>query len=134
MVELKSCLFKSKDARKNTIEFIWGLKSWDDISNSQEATIDTMNDIDIVYDHKSQKYILGIETIYWFESKKDEIEYLRRLLDAFTEFMLNNNYNMDITCNLYSISSEAIFIAEDLTTLYTQFKIFVEGFIVVNSI
>lgn len=44
-------------------KFIWGVKSWDDLSGA-DACFYTMNDIDIIYNKKTKEYMLGIETAY----------------------------------------------------------------------
>ena len=78
--------FKFKNSYSNNIgeendyddlEFVWGIKSWDD-TTSTEATLYTMNDLDIVYmddlDAVKELYIcllmvtmvkLNIWNIYW---------------------------------------------------------------------
>ena len=44
------------------IRFIWGKKSYDDLSDL-DANLYTLNDIDIVYNKKNNKYMLGVETV-----------------------------------------------------------------------
>ena len=48
----------------------------------------TMNDIDITYDKKKNKYILGIETAYMFKSHADECDYLQDCLKAISKSLL----------------------------------------------
>jgi len=50
-------------------EFIWGVKSWDCLI-PHSVCMYTMNDIDIIYNHKTKKYYLSIETAYQFENTK----------------------------------------------------------------
>jgi len=110
------------------LKFIWGIKSWDDLSG-KDANIYTMNDIEIDYDRKSKEYILSIETIYHFkEGNLGEVSYLDKLLNAFTKFMIENNYNTNEPYTLYLMQTENIWRANDIPTLYTQFKLFVEGY------
>lgn len=48
-------------------KFIWEITNQEDYDlSSRDANMYTMNDIDIVYDKKSKKYLLGIETAYSF--------------------------------------------------------------------
>lgn len=111
------------------LQFVWGVKSPDDIS-AQEATFYTMNDLDIIYDRESNEYLLGIETIYSFsEGSKGEIKYLENLLERFTEFMEENRYisTEDKLC-LYRIESVEPWRAETILDLYIRFKVFVNGY------
>ena len=111
------------------LKFIWGIKSWDDLS-SKDANLYTMNDIDIIYDRGKKEYMLGIETIYSFDNgNEDEIKYLESLLDKFTDYMRENEYTttqdkMCLTC----IESSEPWRAETISELYIRFKIFVNGF------
>ena len=70
----------------SSMKFIWGLKSYDDLSNC-DANLETMNDIDLIYLKDEKKYILGVETAYMFNSKEAEKEYFKVLLDKFTKWM-----------------------------------------------
>jgi hypothetical protein len=107
----------------NDIEFIWGIKSWDD-TTGQPVCMYTMNDLELVYNHITKLYSLDIETIYQFDSFKDEVEYLEGLLDKFTEFMNKSNLKTNyITYSKYEI----VRIAETIEELYTNFKMFVNG-------
>lgn len=109
------------------IKFIWGIKSYDCLV-SGPANIYTMNDIDITYDRKTGLYELGVETVYMFdEDKIGEVKYLDGLLKAFTDFMTANRYSIDEPYTFFmspSINCEA----ESIPELYTQFRIFVEGY------
>ena len=70
----------------SSMKFIWGLKSYDDLS-SCDANLETMNDIDLIYLKDEKKYILNVETAYMFSSKEAEKEYFKILLDKFTKWM-----------------------------------------------
>lgn len=110
-----------------TLKHIWGIKSYDDLSKSN-ACLYTMNDIDITYDRKSKLYMLRIETAYLFDDKKHECEYLRRLLSEFTTFMNEKEYSKETKFAL-SFNTPSIYTsAESIEELYTNFRIFVEGF------
>lgn len=54
------------------LQFIWGVKSWDDLTGC-DANMYTMNDIEIDYDHNKNKYFLSIETAYLFKDKKSRV-------------------------------------------------------------
>lgn len=110
------------------IKFIWGIKSSDDISGS-EANIWTMNDIEIDYDKSNKKYLLSFETIYHFDNgKRGEIKYLKRLLNAFTKYMIDNNYDIDEPLLFQLIQSGDFWTADSIPELYSKFKIFVNGY------
>ena len=84
----------------SSMKFIWGLKSYDDLS-SCDANLETMNDIDLIYLKDEKKYILGVETAYMFNSKEAEKEYFKVLLDKFTKWMKEQGYNTNSTLNPY---------------------------------
>ena len=121
--------FEDNEYNCGNLQFVWGVKSPDDIS-AQVATFYTMNDLDIIYDRESNEYLLGIETIYSFsEGSKGEIKYLENLLERFTEFMEENRYipTEDKLC-LYRIESGEPWRAETILDLYIRFKVFVNGY------
>lgn len=113
-------------------KFIWGVKSWDDLSG-QNCNLFTMNDINIIYDKKKKVYILGVETAYIFETIESECAYLRSCLNAFTKFMKDNHYEITNRFNLFMGNPCIDISAETLEDLYTQFRIFVEGFCKINE-
>lgn len=112
----------------NDIEFIWGVKSNDDLSGVA-PNLYTMNDIDITYCHSTGLYSFGVETAYRFEfGKIGESKYLERLLNEFTKFMVENNYNTEDPY-LFCMQQPVIHnFAESIPELYTNFRIFVEGY------
>ena len=109
------------------IKFIWGVKSWDCLSGA-DACLYTMNDIDITYDKKKKEYMLGIETAYMFETHAAECEYLCDCLKAFTKYMDDNGLNKDEPFRLFMSNPCTSMVAETIEELYTNFKIFVDGF------
>ncbi len=108
-------------------KFIWGIKSLDDLTD-KDASLWTMNDIDITYDKKSQKYILGIETAYVFKSHNAECDYLRDCLRAFTKYMDDNGLKKNEPFMLFMSDPCTSMTADTIEELYTNFKIFVDGF------
>ena len=48
---------------ERNLKFIWGI-----ISCATEASLYQANDIDIVYDKKTKKYMLGVETTFFFKN------------------------------------------------------------------
>lgn len=109
-------------------EFIWGVKSADEHSK-EEANLHTLNDIDICYNKRTNKYYLGLETIYYFTNeRKGQIEYLERLFQEFTRFMTNNGYDTDISDAHTLVNPYFDGYAESITELYVKLKIFIEGY------
>ena len=111
-------------------KFIWGLKSYDDLCDS-DACIFTMNDIDIIYLKNENKYVLSIETIYMFDDEHGKYSYMKHLLDKFTEFMKQNNYDITKEFCLYDVFTEGININthfDSIEDCYSAFKMFVNGF------
>ena len=109
------------------IKFIWGVRSWDDLSGS-DANLYTMNDIDITYDKKKKEYMLGIETAYMFKTHAAECDYLRKCLDAFTKYMDDNGLEKNKLYMLFMSNPCTSMVADTIEELYTNFKIFVDGF------
>ena len=108
-------------------KFIWGVKSWDDLSGA-DACMYTMNDIDLTYDKQKKVYMLGVETAYMFKTHAAECDYLRKCLDAFTKYMDDNGLQKDKPYNLFMSNPCTSMTAETIEELYTNFKIFVDGF------
>ena len=119
----------------SSMKFIWGLKSYDDLS-SCDANLETMNDIDLIYLKNEKKYILGVETAYMFNSKEAEKEYFKTLLDKFTKWMEEQGYNTNSTLNtyddMYEIFSGYININTHFNTIenaYITFKLLVNEYL-----
>lgn len=130
--------FNDDCTENEEMKFIWGLISCDDFSASKPNLL-TMNDIDLIYLKNEKKYILGIETVYYFNNKQDEKKYLQYLLDSFTNWMINNGYNMNLTLNPYGdfveLFSEGININTHFDTIedaYRTFNILVNGYLTIN--
>ena len=108
-------------------KFIWGVKSWDDLTG-KDACMWTMNDIDITYDKKEKKYMLGIETAYMFKTHAAKCEYLCDCLKAFTKYMDDNGLNKKEPFKLFMSNPCTSMVADTIEELYTNFKIFIDGF------
>lgn len=109
------------------LKHIWGIKSLDDLSG-HDACLYTMNDIDITYDKKKKEYILGIETAYMFKSHAAECDYLKDCLNAFTKYMDDNRLKKNEPYRLFFSNHCTSMVAKSIEELYTNFKIFVDGF------
>ena len=110
------------------IKFMWGVKSFDDLSSSN-ACLYTMNDIDLTYDKQKREYMLGIETAYMFDSYDDECKYLSDCLKAFTKYMDDNGLNKNEPFRLFMNNPCTNMVANSIEELYTNFKIFVNGYL-----
>lgn len=110
------------------IKFIWGVKSWDDLCDS-DACLYTMNDIELVCLKDENKYTLGLETIFEFENEEDKMAYLNSCLDAFTKFMVENGYNTEVKPHWYDVfmggMSEHF---DNIEECYGMFKLLVNGY------
>lgn len=109
------------------IKFIWGVKSWDELSGA-DACLYTMNDIDLTYDKNKKVYMLGIETAYCFDDYAAECEYLRDCLSAFTKYMDDNGLKKNEPYDLFMSDLCTSMEAKSIEELYVNFKIFVDGF------
>ena len=119
--------YKDDEYNCGSLKFIWGVKSWDDLTG-KDANMYTMNDIYITYDRETKLYSLGIETIYMFKDANAKCEYLRNLLNAFTAFMDSNNLSKDFQIGLFFSQPIIRIEADSLEELYANFKMYVEGY------
>lgn len=117
----------SLEEAEKRYEFIWGIKSGDDLSSS-EANLFTMNDIDIIFDKEEKIYYLSVETAYLFDNKKAECGYLNKLLDRFTAFTKEKECDAEEPYSFWMSPVSLEMKAESIPTLYTNFRIFVEGY------
>ena len=112
------------------MKFIWGIKSYDDLSDS-DANLYTMNDIDLIYLKNEHKYIFGLETIFQFEKEEYKLDYLKRCLDAFTKFMKDNGYNMKVKpswMDVFSYGWSMNTKFDSVEDCYAMFKLLVNGY------
>ena len=113
------------------MKFIWGVKSWDDLSSAKSANLYTMNDIDLIYLKDENKYILGIETMFMFKEEKHKLNYLTGCLKAFTEFMEDNGYNTETKlfwCDIFSYGWNINTHFDSIEDCYAMFKLLVNGY------
>ncbi|MDD4644066.1 MAG: hypothetical protein PHW90_03485 [Bacilli bacterium] len=123
---------KEYEKYEDTYEFIWGIKSANDLSYS-EANLYTMNDISITYDKESKMYSISIKTIYYeFTNGKDgEKSYIKHLFDRLTEWMIAQGYSINKEVDIYDVFTAGNNINteyESIEDLYSNFKFLVEGF------
>lgn len=112
----------------DTMKFIWGVKSWDDLCDC-DACLYTMNDIDLIYLKDENKYILDIETIFCFKKEEDKLGYLDSCLDAFTKFMVENGYNTEVKPQWWDVFMSGVNTHFDsIEECYGMFKMLVNGY------
>ena len=107
--------------------FIWGVLANDD-STGGVAGMYTLNDIDIVYDRRKETYKLSIETIYTFTCIEYEREYLRGLLNKFTEWMKTEELNTKYELRLHEFFACDSWERDSIAELYAFFKLLVTNF------
>lgn len=131
-IEEKDCEKMDKKYENHALEdddykFIWSVKLYADFSSSG-CNMQTMNDIDIIYDKNKKLYLLGVETAYGFKDKQGECNYLKDLLKAFTDYMNKNKLNKNKPYMLFFSNPYIDTSAKTIEELYINFRIFVEGY------
>lgn len=113
-------------------EFIWGIRSNDDMSGSETATFYTMNDFDVIYNKETKTYKMSVETIYSFpEGESGEKKYLQNILNRFTQWMQHEGFNINKELELWDIFTDDKGVNTQYKTieeLYAVFKLLVKGF------
>ena len=107
-------------------KFICGVTTLGDLS-SITPCLYSMNDIDIIYSREKKQYILSIETAHWFDTQEGIVRYLQSLLEHFAKWMDEQGYDKSAPYKFWMAQPSALFEAESIPELYTNFKIFVEG-------
>jgi len=110
--------------------YIWGIKSGDDLTD-YDAGFFTMTDFDIIYDGKTNTYSMGVETIWGFEDKQAEKNYIKGIYEKLTAWMISNEYNTDKELNCDDVFCEGFNIRTKfklIEDLYSTFKFLAKGF------
>ena len=123
---MKKSKLKIAPCIRSDFEFIWGILSKDDISGAKQAGLYTMNDFDIIYWTEDNTYSFGVETIYDI-SKQWQEEYLKNILNKFTDWMKANQYDTEYHLDYYQIFTNFDRSA-NIPELYAKFKLLVKGF------
>lgn len=116
--------------------YVWGIKSLDDLTPGNVANMYTMNDLDLIYHKDINKYSLSIETIYMFK-ENGQYGYMQSLLDEFTTWMEENNYNTNREFSLFEVFTDGISINTKFNSIeeaYAAFKMLVNGFCSLKNI
>lgn len=109
------------------LRHVWGIKSYDDMSGA-ECGLHTMNDLDITYDIEFDKYMLGVENIYYFEEEEHCINYMQRLLDEFTNWMNENGFNTSEPLEFHQVFNNSNNFCS-IEQAYTYFRVLTEHYI-----
>lgn len=127
MKKIKVRIKQNDEYSCGNLRFVWGVKSKECMSPCP-ANLYTMNDIDIVYDTKKRVYILGVNSLYKFNTHKEEAQYLLKLLDYFSDFMKRHDYEMNDPYYYFEYAPRIVTASAYISELYTMFKIFVKGY------
>lgn len=122
--------FNEECTENSDVRFIWGVKSYDDLSHS-DANLLTMNDIELVYDKRKGLYFLSMETAYCFNNLEAQQQYLNHLLSLFTRFMCDNNYDICAKPMFHTIFTKNKTLNNGFKTIedaYSMFEFLVNGF------
>lgn len=112
-------------------EFVWGVVSGDSVNNT--PSLYSLNDLDITFNKIEKKYYLSVETIYMFDNERAESLYIQDLYEQFTQYMYDRNLSVNKKLSLDDIFSGMELVADDLETLYAQFKFLVKGYLNMNE-
>lgn len=118
------------DYESSRLKHIWGIVSPDDISGN-DSNLWTLNNMELLYWKETDDYSVELETMFLFEEKKAEKEYVKRLLNAFTNWMTANGYNTEATLRLYGVFTEGYNMNSRFPTIeeaYANFKLLANGF------
>lgn len=88
-----------------------------------------MNDIELDYLKDEKKYILSIETFFNFEKEEYKLDYLKRCLEAFEKFMVENGYNTEVKPYWWDVFMSGMNTHFDnIEECYGMFKLLVNGY------
>lgn len=116
----------------NHMEYVWAMKDdGSDDWSGEMCSINTNNDIELVYWRDTSTYSIIVETIYWFHDKGGEIEYIQRLFSGYTKWMLSQNLSIDYELPIGEIFTEGQGISAHFDTIeetYANFRNIAEGY------
>lgn len=131
-IKLEEEMFeKYGDCENESIKLIFGVSSCE-----CDVNLYTINDLEVIYDKQTKKYSISIEAIYQFDSIERQVKYLNGLLEKFTKYMTDNNFDKNYKISFYDIFYGNIninCIANSIEECYARFKFIVEGFDRMNN-
>ena len=88
-------------------------------------------DFEVVRYKDSGKYQMFIETMLGFRSDEDLHKYIKNILDTFTNWMIENGYDVSKRLNMYQVFTEGLNVNsrfDSLEDLYATLHLLVNGF------
>lgn len=122
---------ESRDVEQNKeqtdFEFIWGLPARED--KGETAGLHTINDIEVIYNKKTKSFAVFIEAGYHFNDTESEVEYLHRLMDSFTEWMIQHGYQVSNKRTFYDVfTGRNRLFFRSLEAAYEDLKLRIAGY------
>jgi hypothetical protein len=88
-----------------------------------------MNDVDLLYLKDQKKYLLSLETIFMFEEEEHKLGYLESCLDAFTKFMIENDYDTEVKPHWWDVFGKGMSeYFDSIEECYGMFKMLVNAY------
>ena len=122
------------DTESKTRKLIFGIKASYDLEDSKPSFY-TTNDFEITYLKEEGKYIIEVEVFIRFNEISHEIKHLNRLLDKFTQYMIDNGLSTESAFTLGDVFARGYNINTKFDTIedcYTMFKLLVNGYFSLN--
>lgn len=127
----KTIKSKFEKSEQNT-EFVFGVMEDYNASTGNYCNCEAYNYFDVVRNLDDGTYSLSIETYIFFEKEDGERNYLYSILDRFTKFMEDNNYNTHWEVSLYGAFTQGVNINTRFNSIeeaYGTFKYLIGGYI-----
>lgn len=88
------------------------------------------NDIEVVYCPGTKKYQLKLDTSWLFDTKEEELAFLKALQHKFLDYLEKNNHPEPIDAKyIFWMSNPGeLFVAESIEELFVNYSIFVAGY------
>ena len=121
---------KHTESHKHPVTFVWGVLSVNE-SIFEKPNCFSLNDIELFYNAHEKKYFFNINTIYMYDNPSAQYVYLKGLLNEFTKWMNENNYNTTVEFPLWRVFAKGIDINtrfDSIEEAYAAFKMMVNGF------
>ena len=106
------------------LKFVWGVNSDGQVTDNFYE----LNDIQIVFNRDTNKYMLDIDTTISKDNNTDIVKHIEKLLNMFTKYTADKLENID-PLNLSLYWNGELFQADSITELYYKFKLFVKGYL-----
>jgi len=110
------------------MEVVWGIPT----AVKRKDIKATQYDCELIRHKDTGLYTFDIDVSYGFETDKEKVKYLRRLLKAFTKWMTDMGYSTNYVLPYYDVFSDKVNTDTSFKTIeacYANFKMFVTGYI-----